>query len=789
MLELKNVVKSYQTEDFTQTAVNDVSIRFRKTEFVSILGPSGSGKTTCLNIIGGLDKYDSGDLIINGKSTKTFKDKEWDAYRNNSVGFIFQNYYLIPHLSILDNVEMSMTLSGVLKKEKREKAINALMKVGLKDHIHKKPNQLSGGQQQRVAIARAIVNDPRIILADEPTGALDSKTSIQIMNLLSEIADDKLVIMVTHNPALAEKYSDRIIEFKDGKIIKDSHPFKENIGENAVYQLKRTNMSFKTALNLSWKNICTKKMRTALTSFASSIGIIGIALVLSISNGFQKQIDHFQSDAMAEFPIIISRNSLNIDENEMLEFQGEIKSEISDNKKYSDKKEVQLYDAKEVNKVHINEINQEYLDYLKNINSEICDSIGMTRMTGMNLMRMKDGKPIHVSMNYGMNLSQEEMMQSAGSLTSMKNAGLSSYPIVLDDDQSYLEKNYDLLAGTYPKEKTDLVLVVDNENRINYNVLKNLGYECKSNDTVSFDDIVGEKIKLIANDDYYQKNDTGGFVPATNLEDMYHSQNSADLNISGIVRLKEDVQAGVLGTGIAYSEELVDYVIEREKNSEIVKAQKEADYNVLTLEKMNEEEKNNVISYLGGEGEPAAVYLYPTDFESKEKIIDYLDEYNTGKSEEEVVVYSDLASSMTEMTSGIMDAITIVLVAFAGISLIVSLIMVGIITYISVIERTKEIGILRALGARKKDITRVFNAETFIIGITSGAIGIAVSWLLTFPVSHVLLNMTGLENIAQLNPVHAVILIIISVVLTLIGGAIPAKMAANKNPVNALRTE
>lgn len=780
MLELKNVVKSYQTDDFTQTAVNDVSIRFRKTEFVSILGPSGSGKTTCLNIIGGLDKYDSGDLIINGKSTKTFKDKEWDAYRNNSVGFIFQNYYLIPHLSILDNVEISMTLSGVLKKEKREKAINALMKVGLKDHIHKKPNQLSQGQQQRVAIARAIANDPQIILADEPTGALDSKTSIQIMNLLSEIADDKLVIMVTHNPMLAEKYSDRIIEFEDGKIIKDSHPFKENIRINTAYHLKRTNMSFKTALNLSWKNICTKKMRTALTSFAYSIGIIGIALVLSISNGFQKQIDHFQSDAMAEFPIII-----NIDENEMLEFQGEMKLEISNNKKYSDKKEVQLYDAKEVNKVHINEINQEYLDYLKNIDSEICDSMKMTRMTGMNLMRMKDGKPIHVSMN----LSQEEMMHSAGSLTSMKNAGLSSYPNELDDDQSYLEKNYDLLAGTYPKEKTDLVLVVDNENRIDYNVLKNLGYECKSNDTVSFDDIVGEKIKLIANDDYYQKNDTGGFVPATNLEDMYYSQNSVDLNISGIVRLKEDVQAGVLKTGIAYSDELVDYVIEREKNSEIVKAQKEADYNVLTMEKMNEEEKNSVISYLGGEGEPAAVYLYPTDFESKEKIIDYLDEYNTGKSEEEVVVYSDLASSMTEMTVGIMDAITIVLIAFASISLIVSLIMVGIITYISVIERTKEIGILRALGARKKDITRVFNAETFIIGITSGAIGIAVSWLLTFPVSHVLLNMTGLENIAQLNPVHAVILIIISVVLTLIGGAIPAKMAANKNPVNALRTE
>ncbi|MBU5436809.1 ATP-binding cassette domain-containing protein [Tissierella sp. MSJ-40] len=792
MLQLKEITKSYTTGDFTQVALNGINLNFRKNEFVAILGQSGSGKTTCLNVIGGLDQYDSGDLIINGKSTKDFKDGEWDAYRNNSVGFIFQSYNLISHLSILDNVEMGMTLSGVSSAEKNKKALEVLERVGLKEHIYKKPNQLSGGQMQRVAIARALANDPDIILADEPTGALDSATSEQIMDLIKEIADDKLVIMVTHNPELAEKYADRIVNFKDGEVTHDSNPY-QVIKEETGYQLKKTSMSFFTALKVSGKNIATKKWRTALTAFAASIGIIGIALILSLSSGFQVQIDQFQSDALSEFPVIISQSAMSMDAESMQEMRGQMQSPISGDREYTDSDEVYLYDSAENKITHTNKLTDEYLEYVNKIDPIICKSIGYTRMLGMNLLRETDGNVVPASVAVGLNTgggSDQTNMQGMANMSSMNGVGLASYPEVLDDsEQSYLEKNYDVLAGSYPTEETDLVLVIDNKNQVDYTVLKNLGFDTDNIDSVKFADIVGTEFKLITNNDYYQKTEMGNFLPRSDYKAMYDSTNSITLKISGIVRLKPDVSLGILGNGIAYSDNLVQHILEIEKDSEIVKAQKDADHNVITMEKLDDTSKSTFLSYLGGDATPFMVYLYASDFESKEAVLSYLDEYNNGKAEEDTVIYTDLASSMTNMTSGIMDAITLVLIAFASISLIVSLIMIGIITYISVLERTKEIGVLRALGARKKDITRVFNAETFIIGACSGLMGIGIAYLLTIPMNIVLENMTGLSGVAQLDPLYALLLVTISVVLTLIGGTIPAKMAAKKDPVEALRTE
>ncbi|MGG5342999.1 ATP-binding cassette domain-containing protein [Enterococcus sp. AZ192] len=787
MLQVKNVKKSYTTGEFTQVALNGVDINFRENEFVAILGQSGSGKTTLLNIIGGLDQYDSGDLIINGKSTKNFKDGDWDAYRNNSVGFVFQSYNLITHLSILDNVEMGMTLSGVSADEKKKRAVEVLERVGLKDHLHKKPNQLSGGQMQRVAIARALANDPDIILADEPTGALDTTTSEQIMDLIKEIADDKLVIMVTHNPELAEQYADRIVNFRDGHVLHDSNPYLE-AEDSSHYELKKTSMSFLTALKLSGKNIATKKWRTGLTAFAASIGIIGIALILSLSNGFQKQIDAFQSDALAEFPIIVSQQAVNMDEESLSEMRAEGPLTKKD---FVKSNEVYLYNPEENSVTHKNNINQEYLDYLNKIDADSVRSIGYTRVVGMNLLRKVDDTVSPVSFSTsssGTSGSQSSSSTGAG-MTSMNGVGLSSYPAPFKKgEESYLEKNYDVLAGAYPKSDTEMVLVVDNKNRIDENSMKNLGFDIENIDSIKFDDIVGTELKLIDNDQYYEKTNLGNFVPKNNYAEMYDNAGMT-LKISAVVRQKEDVQVAMLGQGIAYSDTLVEEIINREKDSDIVKAQKETDMNVMTMEKFDSDGKQNFIAYLGGDASPMMVYIYPKDFDTKDQIVDYLDKYNDGKDNKDKVVYTDLASTVTEMTGGIMNGITLVLVAFASISLIVSLIMVGIITYISVLERTKEIGVLRALGARKKDITRVFNAETLIIGACSGLLGIIIAYALTFPVNQVIENMTSLTNVAQLNPIHALLLVAISIILTLIGGAIPARMAAKKDPVEALRSE
>ncbi|QJA08160.1 ATP-binding cassette domain-containing protein [Romboutsia sp. CE17] len=777
MLTLKNIKKSYTTGSFTQTALDGVSVNFRKNEFVTILGPSGSGKTTCLNVIGGLDKYDSGDLIINGRSTKEFKDTDWDAYRNNSIGFIFQSYNLINHLDIISNVEMGMTLSGVSPKEKREKALEVLERVGLKEHVHKKPNQLSGGQMQRVAIARALANDPDIILADEPTGALDTKTSVQIMELIKDIAKDKLVIMVTHNPELAHDYADRIIEFRDGNIISDSNILEEGVHDGS-YSLKKTSMNFLTALKLSATNIKTKKGRTFLTAFASSIGIIGIAVILSLSTGFKTKIEEVQSDTLSEYPITITQSSQQIDEETIENMRGEMQSSITGNVEYVDSDEVYLYDISDTIKTHVNNFSEEFIEHLNDIDKNICSSIGYTRIASMNLIRKIDDTYKSVS-----------FASENGNLP-MQSATISSYPEMIDTSNgSYIEKNYDLLAGKYPTEDTDLVLVVDSKNRVDINLLKSLGIDTKDISSIDFDELVGMEFKLIDNDDYYEKTNFGTYMPTDDLEKAYKSKNSTTLTLKAIVRSNPDSGVGILANGIAYSDKLTELVVENGLDSEIVKAQKDADYNVLTKEELDEKSKSSLISYLGGDSTPYAIMIYPKNFDSKDQVVSYLEDYNSKiDSEDDTIVYTDLAQTMSDMSGGIMDAITIVLVAFASISLVVSLIMVGIITYISVLERTKEIGILRALGARKKDITRVFNAETFIIGTCSGLLGIIIAWGLTFPMNDILYNMTELENIAYLNPLHAIMLLTISVVLTMIGGWIPSKFASKKDPVESLRS-
>jgi len=790
MLHIKDITKSYTTGDFTQTALNRVSMDFPRKEFVAILGPSGSGKTTFLNIIGGLDRYDSGDLIINGKSTRNFEDWEWDAYRNNSVGFIFQTYNLITHLTVVENVEMAMTLSGVSAGVRRTKATEALERVGLKDHMHKKPNQLSGGQMQRVAIARALVNDPDIILADEPTGALDTTTSTQVLELIKEIAADKLVVMVTHNPELAEEYADRIVQFRDGYVVSDTRP-REATGQEAGYQLKKTGMSFLTALKLSGRNIATKKWRTALTALASSMGIIGVALILSLSYGFRGEVDRFQNDALSEFPIIVSPMSMSLDADTMKQMRGELSSVLIDEREYAETQEVALYDPTEMTVAHTNVITQEYVDYVEAVDPAICNSVGFLRMVGMNLLRQTDGEVMPVSIPAG--TSSELDMQSGGlnmSISSMRGLGLASYPETLDDQAiPYLEKSYDLLAGSYPQDETDLVLVIDNKNRVAISALENLGFETEGVKNIPFDDIVGTELKLIDNDEYFVQTQQGNFMPGTDYKAMFEAEDSITLKVSGIVRLKPDVTRGLVGNGVAYSDKLVQRVCDNAADSAIVKAQRAATHNVMTMEPLDENTKPMMLAYLGGESIPFMVFLYPSDFESKDAVLEYLDDYNTGRDQKDVVIYTDLATSITEMSGGIMDGITLVLVAFAGISLVVSLIMIGIITYISVMERTKEIGVLRALGARKKDISRVFIAETFIIGAISGLMGIGIAYPLILPMNAIIKNATDLVDVAKLPVTYAAALVGISLVLTLIGGAIPARIAAKKDPVEALRTE
>lgn len=768
MLEIKNINKNYQTGEFIQKALNNVSIKFREHEFVAILGPSGSGKTTLLNILGGLDQYDHGDLLVNGLSTKKFKSKDWDAYRNNCIGFIFQSYNLISHISIQSNVELTMTLSNYTKKKRKSKAQEALKRVGLIDHAHKKPNQLSGGQMQRVAIARALVNNPNIILADEPTGALDSKTSIQIMEMIKDIAKDKLVIMVTHNRELAEKYASRIIELKDGEIVSDSNPYNTE-EKNKKISIKKTKMSFLTAISLSFNNILTKKGRTILTALASSIGIIGIALILSLSNGFDIQIKKFESDSLSSLPIVISEESMTLDEENAESMMGIEK----DKEKYPSDEVIYPKDPIYEQLTVKNVITKEYIDFIENLDSSKINGISYTRITNMNLITKKD---------------------DIYSPVSMQELSYSVLPKKLGDNQKngIIEEDFDLLAGSLPETYTDLILMVDMYNNLPSSVITALGLD-KNQEKLTFDDLIGKEIKLVNNDEYYI-NAGNYFLPSQNYEEMYNASDTKALRIVGIIRAKEGNKIYQNSSALLYSDDLIKYVIEQNQNSQIVKAQKNADYNIMTGEKFSDDEKGTelkeqILAYLGADSVPMAIQIYPTDFESKEYIVNALDEYNSNKNEEEKILYTDMSELMTELSSNIMDGITIVLIAFSSISLVVSSIMIGIITYISVLERTKEIGILRSLGARKKDITRVFNAETTIIGLFSGLLGIGITSLLIIPVNIILYNLTELKNVAILNPLHAVILIVTSLILTLIGGFIPAIIASKKNPVEALRTE
>lgn len=797
MLHVENISKHYTTGEMTQTALDGVTLSFRKSEFAAILGPSGSGKTTFLNIIGGLDRYDKGDLLINGNSTKKFGDRDWDAYRNNSVGFVFQNYNLINHLSITDNVMLGLALSGESADKRRKKAIEVLTQVGLRDHIHKKPNQLSGGQMQRVAIARALANNPDIILADEPTGALDTNTSVQILDLIRDIAKDKLVIMVTHNSSLARSYADRIIEFQDGKVVADSNPY-QFTKEQADYEMKKTSMRFGTALNLSAKNIRTKLFRTLLTSFASSIGIIGIALILALSNGFDMQIAAFESDTLSGFPIMITQKTEEVDMDSIMGIEKE------DAEKYPDVNEVYPYDPDEDKRVHTNSFTDSYLQYIEEINPEWINGITYTRLVRLNLLR-SDGK--------------------TSTAVDTAAVNLSAYPKNPQDNYAnYLETAYDLLAGSYPGDMHDLILVTDKYNRVNKAVLEELGLSSQKKG-ISFEDILGLELRAIPNDVYYrQEGDL--FVlngDPKNLKELYIDRAAIPLKIVGIVRPAKKTEIPVIQPGVAFSDELCKFFMEDARHSAVVKAQEKADYNVLTGEPFRTSEtstsvgaplgigppplgspmgspagtasqpmavkKDTLLSTLGASTIPYMITIYPVDFEYKDMVLDYLDAWNENRKTEDKIVYTDLAGTITDLSGGIMRAITLVLIAFSATSLVVSLIMIGIITYISVLERTREIGVIRALGGRKKDIARVFNAETFLIGAVSGIIGILIAAVLTIPVNNTLERLTTLENVAQLDVRHALLLALVSIILTMAGGYIPAGMAAKKDPVKALRSE
>ena len=777
MLEIKNIKKSYRLDKYVQHALNNISLNFRKNEFVAILGPSGSGKTTLLNIIGGLDRYDSGDLIINGKSTKKFKDRDFDAYRNNSVGFIFQSYNLINHISILNNVEMAMTLSGKSSSYRKKKAKELLKRVGLEDHIYKKPNQLSGGQMQRVAIARALANDPKIILADEPTGALDTKTSKQIMDLIKEIAKDKLVIMVTHNPELASSYANRIVLMRDGNIESDSNPFSDKEVKEE-YKLIKTKMSFFTALHLSLNNIRTKKGRTILTSFASSIGIIGIALILALSNGFQTKIVEFEHEVSDAMPIIIPANNLGTDNvTSLISAQSGMSEEESSNN--FTKEKLVYKDNSNVNKVikTSNKVTDEFIDYLEKMSNDYTSGFNINKYLQLNLLQEKDQDYYFIDSN-----------------------NVATFPIPfksLEDNNisSLFDNYYDVLQGHLPREKDEVIIEVSKSNSISPSLINALGLD---GEEISFDSILNSKFKLVFNDDLYDIfNDL--YIPKQASSELYNNSNNLEVKVVGIIRVKED-KSGAMGVSssndvIYYTKKLQDYIIEKNMNSKIVQAQQIKDVSVFNNQTFASEESENIfmksmyISMLGGKSLYSDIYIYPKDFDSTDKIIEYLNDYNKDKNDEDKVKFINQAEMVNNMTGSIMTGITAVLIAFSSISLIVSSIMLGIITYISVLERTKEIGILRSLGARKKDIKRVFNAETTIIGLSSGLLGILIANILIIPINILIKNITTLDGVAILNPLHAIILILISVFLTLIGGSIPARVASKKDPVVALRTE
>lgn len=833
MLELTNITKDYVSGDTTVKALKGVSIKFRKNEFVSILGQSGCGKTTLLNIIGGLDRYTDGDLSIDDISTKKYKDKDWDTYRNNRIGFVFQSYNLIPHQTVLSNVELALTLSGVSKSERRKRAMEVLEKVGLGDQIHKKPNQMSGGQMQRVAIARALVNNPDILLADEPTGALDSATSIQIMNILKDISKDKLIIMVTHNPELADKYSSRIIRLLDGKVVDDTNPYngkecdddkatdkqdsKNNKSEETGKKAKKqkTSMSFATALSLSLNNLMTKKARTILTAFAGSIGIIGIALILSLSHGMRSYIHRVEQDTLSGYPLTIQKTAVDYSS-----FLG-----MGEEKKIEDKQPGRIYSNsmmsdminKMLTSVTVNDL-KSFMSYIESDESGIKDltnDIQYSYDVDLNIYKADTSKgifkvnPSTVFESLGM-----DQMTQGGSMSMMGNTDAWSEMI---DNEELIKSQYDILDGRLPQEYNEVVLVVDKDDMISEYSLYALGLidisqlqkvfaqmqmgnvpeENLNDEQVSFtyDELLNQSFKLVVNTDVYVK-DGNGYRDMSSDEEFMKQllANSVDIKIVGILKPNGDASNASITTNVAYTNKLTQYLINTVNDSDIVKEQlANPAVDVFTGEPFAENSYEANLTKLGVANleDPASINIYPKDFKSKEKIVDIIDEYNAKLKAEgkEEIEYTDYVGLMMSSVSTIINAISYVLIAFVAISLVVSSIMIGIITYISVLERTKEIGILRSIGASKRDVSRVFNAETVIVGFVAGMIGIIITLLLNIPINIIIKNITDISGMSKLPVSGGVALVVISIILTFIAGLIPARVASKKDPVIALRTE
>lgn len=920
MLQLKNIVKSYTVGELTQVALKGISLNFRENEFVSILGQSGSGKTTMLNIIGGLDRYDSGDLVINGVSTKKYRDADWDAYRNTSIGFVFQSYNLIPHQNVLSNVEMALTLSGVSRKERRKRAVEVLNKVGLQDHIHKKPNQLSGGQMQRVAIARALINNPDILLADEPTGALDTETSIQIMNLLKQIAEEKLVIMVTHNPELAEAYSTRIVNLKDGQITSDTNPFdapEGSVEEKLTKNQKRVSMSFWTSLGLSFANLRTKIGRTILTSFAGSIGIIGIALILALSTGMNQYITRVQKETMTSYPITISSQTIDATSimqlrTQMMGLSSSKETQVEDGKVHADYQSLKQSDAVANNLIQNNLA--EFKKYLDNPASEIHQYVGENGIiysynVNFDVYAQNPNQQLintNIELDGGNGNSNRPRMfnftnmgvnnQSAKNFSEMV-AGTNGQPI-----SSVVTDSYDMVVGYWPTGYNEVVMVLNENNGIPVQSMYQLGFITKEqytsaknqlankqdgeDFTLSYEDMLQKTFYLVPSSDNYVKNENGSYSQIKNPEyDTDGLMNkSIPLKVTGIIRPKEDAKNATINTVVAYTNLLTNYVIDRANESAIVQAQKNTpEINVLNgvhfnattdeekiqdtkeyLLNLSEDEKVNMYQlilyydgksqnqeinedsnsfdmnalsklsmnpqsgisgmlenylndspntttllaiyndYIGGKSleknlasfgavsyeSPSSISIYADSFENKDAIGKVIENYNNTVGEDSKISYTDYVALMTSSLTTIINGISYVLIAFVAVSLIVSSIMIGIITYISVMERTKEIGILRALGASKKNISQLFNAETFIIGIFSGIIGIGITLLLLIPINNVIQTVSKIEDLSAVLPLESAgILILISIIITVIGGLIPSRSAAKKDPVEALRTE
>lgn len=870
MLKLENIKKDYITGDTAVHALKGVSVEFRKSEFVSILGQSGCGKTTLLNIIGGLDRYTSGELYIGGRATSDFRDRDWDNYRNHSVGFIFQSYNLIPHQSVLSNVELALTLTGVPRAERRRRAAEALEKVGLADQLNKKPNEMSGGQMQRVAIARALVNDPEILLADEPTGALDSETSVQIMELLKEISKDRLVIMVTHNPELAKQYSTRIIRLLDGNITDDTMPYSGDEEEKTEKKSgRRPSMSFLTALSLSLNNLMTKKARTFLTAFAGSIGIIGIALILSLSNGVNAYIARVEQETLSSYPITIEQAGMDVSQL--------VSDLMGKNEPNGDREDGRIYSNNvmtEMMSTMVNGISANNLSELKKHiekNADFSDNSSEIEYKYSTVMNIYDEKGSRINPNTVFSTVFPES-QSSGSGNMQMSSSFSNTEVWtrLFENKEFLKKQYDVIAGRMPEKYNEIVLAVDKNNQISDYALYSLGLkdsaeleemmkkaqagekiEPTAEVSYSYDDILGLKFKLLCNTDYFEKNADGTWSDKTE-DSLYVSSRlssaAEDITVVGIIRPADSSVANQTSGFVGYPESLMEHLINKVNDSEIVKAQKaepekdvftgrpfetdadnmtyeqltayiatlpekeQAEYNAYinqmtaagkTEEQITEQfkaaikQKNNNSTYDGNLklmgvsslDEPSVINIYPKDFEAKEKISDLITEYNKGVKDTEKITYTDYIGLMLSSVTTIINAISYILIAFISISLIVSSIMIGIITYISVLERTKEIGVLRAMGASKKDVSRVFNAETLIVGFAAGAIGILITLLLLIPINAVIAAVTDISGLAVLPFAGGAALVIISMLLTLISGLFPSRVAAKKDPVTALRSE